>query len=131
MITPHPRLQINVAEQLARSIVAAAHAPSPNLVGDNESWSPVGGERLFQQPARPEMHLISLPSQQVVEIAANATALRAHQVIKFQLIPLSFSLWRTHLRRWWAHRMFPFRALRPPSMRAFSAAPRACKSPLL
>jgi hypothetical protein len=37
MITPHPRLQINVAEQLARSIVATAHAPSPNLVEANES----------------------------------------------------------------------------------------------
>ncbi len=52
MISPHPRLQVNVAEQLARSIVAAAHAPSPNLVGANESRSPVGGECLFQQPAR-------------------------------------------------------------------------------
>jgi hypothetical protein len=31
MIPPHPRLQVNVAEQLARSIVVAAHAPSPNL----------------------------------------------------------------------------------------------------
>ncbi|WP_354098359.1 autoinducer binding domain-containing protein [Bradyrhizobium sp. S3.2.12] len=53
MITPHPRLQVNVAEQLARSIVAATHAPSPNLIGANESRSPIGGERLFQQPARP------------------------------------------------------------------------------
>ncbi|WP_212495763.1 hypothetical protein, partial [Bradyrhizobium jicamae] len=44
--------QVDVAEQLARSIVAAAHASSPNLVGVNESWSPVDGERLFQQPAR-------------------------------------------------------------------------------
>ncbi|WP_212495511.1 hypothetical protein, partial [Bradyrhizobium jicamae] len=44
--------QVDVAEQLARSIVAAAHASSPNLVGANESWSPVDGERLFQQPAR-------------------------------------------------------------------------------
>ncbi|MGY4506355.1 sterol desaturase/sphingolipid hydroxylase (fatty acid hydroxylase superfamily) [Bradyrhizobium sp. GM24.11] len=52
MITPHPRLQVNVAEQLARSIVPAAHAPSPNLVGANESWSPVDDECLFQQPAR-------------------------------------------------------------------------------
>jgi hypothetical protein len=51
MITPHPRLKVNVAEQLARSIVAAAHAPSPNLVGANESRSLVDGERLFQQPA--------------------------------------------------------------------------------
>jgi hypothetical protein len=33
MISSDPRLQVNVAEQLARSIVAAAHAPSPNLVG--------------------------------------------------------------------------------------------------
>lgn len=49
---PHPRLQFNVAEQFARSIVATAHSPSPNLVGVNESRSPVGGERLFQQPAR-------------------------------------------------------------------------------
>src|SRR5947209_6994915 len=52
MISPHPRLQVNVAEQLARSIVAATHAPSPNLIGANESRSSVGGERLFQQPAR-------------------------------------------------------------------------------
>ncbi|MGB8018833.1 MAG: hypothetical protein WCF80_23575, partial [Pseudolabrys sp.] len=51
MISPDPRLQVNVAEQLARSIVAAEHAPSPNLVGANESRSPVGSERLFQQPA--------------------------------------------------------------------------------
>jgi hypothetical protein len=36
MITPHPRLQVNVAEHLARSIVAAAHASSPNLIGVNE-----------------------------------------------------------------------------------------------
>jgi hypothetical protein len=36
MIPPHPILQVNVAEQLARSIVAAAHAPSPNLIGANE-----------------------------------------------------------------------------------------------
>ncbi|MGY4182994.1 hypothetical protein ACVIHH_008285 [Bradyrhizobium sp. USDA 4518] len=47
MIAPHPRLQVDVAEQLARSIVAAAHAPSPNLVGANESRSPIGGEYLF------------------------------------------------------------------------------------
>jgi transposase len=46
-----PILQVNVAEQLARSIVAAAHAISPNLVGANESRSPVDGERLFQHPA--------------------------------------------------------------------------------
>jgi len=52
-LTAMPRLQVNVAEQLARSIVAAAHATSPNLVGANESRSPVGGECLFQQPARP------------------------------------------------------------------------------
>jgi hypothetical protein len=44
MITPHPRLQINVAKQLARS----AHAPSPKLIEANESWSPVSGERLLQ-----------------------------------------------------------------------------------
>jgi hypothetical protein len=36
---PHPILQVNVAEQLARSIVAASHVPSPNLVGANESRS--------------------------------------------------------------------------------------------
>jgi hypothetical protein len=47
MITPHPRLKVNVAEELACSIVAAAHASSPNLIGANESWSPVDGERLF------------------------------------------------------------------------------------
>jgi len=37
----HPRLQINVAERLARSIVAATHAPSSYLVGDNDHghWS--------------------------------------------------------------------------------------------
>ncbi|MGC2835877.1 MAG: hypothetical protein WA238_17465, partial [Methylocella sp.] len=52
MIAPHPRLKVNVAEQLAGSIVAAPHALSPNLVGANESRSPIGGERLFQQPAR-------------------------------------------------------------------------------
>ena len=45
MISPDPRLQFNVAEKLARSIVAAAYAPSPILVGANKSWSPVGGER--------------------------------------------------------------------------------------
>jgi hypothetical protein len=57
MITPHPRLQVDVAEQLARSIVAAAHAPPPNLVGANESRSSVGDERLFQQPARSMMRV--------------------------------------------------------------------------
>ena len=31
MIPPHPRLQVNVAEQLPRSIVVAAHETSPNL----------------------------------------------------------------------------------------------------
>ncbi|MDE2473016.1 MAG: hypothetical protein KGL35_30970, partial [Bradyrhizobium sp.] len=43
--------KVNIAEQLACSIVVAAHAPPPNLVGANESRSPLGGERLFQQPA--------------------------------------------------------------------------------
>jgi ABC-type uncharacterized transport system substrate-binding protein len=52
MITPHPRFQVNVAKQLTRSIVATAHAPSPNLIGANESRSPVCGEPLFQRPAR-------------------------------------------------------------------------------
>jgi hypothetical protein len=47
MITPHPRLKVNVAKQLARSIVATAHQKSPNLIGANESRSPVCGERLF------------------------------------------------------------------------------------
>jgi hypothetical protein len=47
MITPHPRLKVNAAEKLAGSIVAAAHASSPNLVGANESRSPVGGEPFF------------------------------------------------------------------------------------
>ena len=65
MIPPHPRLQVNVAEQLARSIVAAAHAPSPNLVGANESRSPVGGERLFQQPARPRDKALPRTSSRV------------------------------------------------------------------
>jgi hypothetical protein len=49
MIPSHPRLQVNVAEQLARSIAVAAHAPSTNLVGANQSCSPVDGEPLFQQ----------------------------------------------------------------------------------
>jgi hypothetical protein len=62
MITPHPRLKVNVAEQLARSIVAAAHVPSPNLVGANESRSPVGGARLFQQPARRLPRLLPTPA---------------------------------------------------------------------
>jgi len=52
MITPHPRLKVNVAEKLACSIVAAAHASSPNLVGANESGSSIDSQRLFQQPAR-------------------------------------------------------------------------------
>jgi hypothetical protein len=47
MIPPHPRLQVNVAERLALSTVATAHAISPNLVGANESRSPADGERLF------------------------------------------------------------------------------------
>jgi hypothetical protein len=47
MITPHPRLKVNVAEKLAYSIVAAAHASSPNLVGANESASPIDSQRLF------------------------------------------------------------------------------------
>jgi hypothetical protein len=51
MITPHPRLKVNVAEKLACSIVAAAHASSPNLVGANESGSSIDSQRLFQQPA--------------------------------------------------------------------------------
>jgi hypothetical protein len=55
MITPNPRLQINVAKQLTRSIVAATLAPSPNRFGANESRSSVGGESLFQQPARTGM----------------------------------------------------------------------------
>jgi hypothetical protein len=45
MIPPHPRLQINVAEQLARSIVIAAHVTS--LVGANESRSIARGEPSF------------------------------------------------------------------------------------
>ncbi|QQO23527.1 hypothetical protein JJB98_28145 [Bradyrhizobium diazoefficiens] len=36
MISPHPHLKINGAEQIDRSLVAAAHAPSPNLVEANE-----------------------------------------------------------------------------------------------
>lgn len=47
MITPHPRLKVNVAEKLAGSIVAAAYASSPNLVRANESRSPAGGQRPF------------------------------------------------------------------------------------
>jgi hypothetical protein len=47
MIPPHPILQVNVVEQLARSIVAAAHAPSPNLVRLNESRSTARGEPPF------------------------------------------------------------------------------------
>lgn len=45
MIAPYPRLQVDVAEQLA--CFAATHAPSPNLVGANESRSTIGGERRF------------------------------------------------------------------------------------
>lgn len=41
MITPHPRPQVNVAEQFARSIVATAHARL-GIVGGNESRSPAG-----------------------------------------------------------------------------------------
>jgi hypothetical protein len=33
MISRHPRVKVNVAEQLARSIVAGRHPSSPNLVG--------------------------------------------------------------------------------------------------
>jgi hypothetical protein len=47
MIAPYPRLQVNVAEQLARSIVVAAHVPSPNLVGASESSTSVDGEAFF------------------------------------------------------------------------------------
>jgi hypothetical protein len=47
MIPPYPRLQVNVAEQLARSIVAASHVPSPNLVGANESRSTARGQPPF------------------------------------------------------------------------------------
>ncbi|MDE2468127.1 MAG: hypothetical protein KGL35_05160, partial [Bradyrhizobium sp.] len=54
-------LKVNIAEQLACSIVVAAHAPPPNLVGANESRSPLGGERLFQQPARWERLKIYFP----------------------------------------------------------------------
>jgi hypothetical protein len=47
MIPPHPHLQIDVAEQFARSIVIAAHVTSPNLVGANESRSIARGEPPF------------------------------------------------------------------------------------
>jgi hypothetical protein len=47
MITPHPRLKVNVAEQLARSIIVAAHPSPPNLVGENQSQSSARGERPF------------------------------------------------------------------------------------
>ena len=33
MIAPHPRLKVNIAEQFARPIVAAAHPSPPNLFG--------------------------------------------------------------------------------------------------
>ncbi|CAH2395560.1 hypothetical protein MES5069_110110 [Mesorhizobium escarrei] len=36
---PHQRLKINVAEQLARPIVAAAHASSPNLFRETSRLS--------------------------------------------------------------------------------------------
>lgn len=36
MISPHLHPKINGAEQIDRSLVAAAHAPSPNLVEANE-----------------------------------------------------------------------------------------------
>lgn len=47
-LLPSP-ITIDVAEQLACSIVATEHAPSPHLVGANESRSPAGGEYHFQQ----------------------------------------------------------------------------------
>lgn len=36
MISPQLHLKINGAEQIDRSLVAGAHAPSPNLVEANE-----------------------------------------------------------------------------------------------
>jgi hypothetical protein len=47
MISSDPRLKVNVGEQLARSIVASAHASPPKLLGANESQPPVGDEHLF------------------------------------------------------------------------------------
>jgi len=55
MISPHSRLRVNVA----------AHAPSSNLVGANESQSLVGGEHLFQQPARPRDKALPRTSSRV------------------------------------------------------------------
>lgn len=43
---PHPGLQANVAEQLALSM-PAEHAPSPNLVGANESQSRSAASAFF------------------------------------------------------------------------------------
>jgi hypothetical protein len=39
VIAPNPRLQINVAEQLASQIVTTAHSSAPNRFKANESCS--------------------------------------------------------------------------------------------
>jgi hypothetical protein len=52
MIPPNPRLKVNVAEKLARSIVRAPHDSPPAILRQSESRIPPNRERLFQQPAR-------------------------------------------------------------------------------
>src|SRR5687768_14961017 len=49
VIAPNPRLQINVAEQLASQIVTTAHSSAPNPMNHAHSSTATG---LFQQPAR-------------------------------------------------------------------------------
>ncbi|WP_129591138.1 DUF2817 domain-containing protein, partial [Bradyrhizobium shewense] len=56
--------------------VATAHAPSPNLIGANESWSTVGGERLFQQPA-------SWPSVDTKSSKSDEAMLLIHAVTRY------------------------------------------------
>src|SRR4051812_39826290 len=52
MIAPHPRLEVNVAEQLAGPFVLTAHTSPPNPFGASESPSHSRSQRLLQQPAR-------------------------------------------------------------------------------
>ena len=55
MIRPNPRLQVHIAEQLARAIVCAPHnsAPIPACHGEIKSRSKLRREPLLQQPAKP------------------------------------------------------------------------------
>lgn len=54
MITPHPRLQIKLAIQLAHSIIAATQAPSPKFVGaaNGSRYHHQRRATFFQRPAR-------------------------------------------------------------------------------